>query len=43
MNRREAIQKTALGASVASFLPLSMQAKKSEEIISETLTKNQKK
>ncbi len=33
MNRREAIQKTALGASVASFLPLSMQAKKSEEII----------
>lgn len=33
MNRREAIQKTALGASAAAFLPLSTQAKKSEEII----------
>ena len=33
MNRREAIQKTALGASAAAFLPLSIQAKKSEEKI----------
>ena len=32
MNRRDAIQKTALGASAAAFLPLSIQAKKSEEI-----------
>ena len=34
MNRREAIQKTAAGASAAAFLPLSLQTNSSEKVIS---------
>ena len=34
MNRREAIQKTAAGASAAGFLPLSFQTNSSEKVIS---------